>query len=41
VVKAGRSTTINWPTGNDGYYDVVIAANTSDGFHGRYAGRLA
>jgi hypothetical protein len=24
-----------------GYYDVVITANTSDGFRRRYAGRIA
>jgi hypothetical protein len=25
----------------DGYYDVIITANTSDGFTRRYAGRIA
>ena len=33
--------TINWPTDRYGYYDVVITANTADGFRRRYAGRIA
>jgi len=40
-VKARSSTTISWPTDQYGYYDVVITANTSDGFRRRYAGRIA
>jgi len=32
--------TVNWPTNSDGYYDVIIMANTSDGFTRRYAGRI-
>jgi phospholipase C len=40
-VKAGRSTTISWPTDQYGYYDVVITTNTADGFRRRYAGRIA
>jgi phospholipase C len=38
---AGSTTTINWPTDQFGYYDVVITANTADGFRRRYAGRIA
>ncbi len=41
TVKARSSTTISWPTDQYGYYDVVITANTSDGFRRRYAGRIA
>jgi len=41
TVQAGRATTISWPTGRYGYYDVVITANTPDGFRRRYAGRIA
>jgi phospholipase C len=41
TVRAGSPSTISWPTGQYGYYDVVITANTSDGFRRRYAGRIA
>ncbi len=41
TVQAGRATTISWPTDPYGYYDVVITADTSDGFRRRYAGRIA
>jgi phospholipase C len=45
VATAGRtpggSITISWPTDQYGYYDVVITANTADGFRRRYAGRVA
>jgi phospholipase C len=41
TVKLGRPKTISWPTDHYGYYDVVITANTSDGFRRRYAGRIA
>ena len=41
TVKARSSTAISWPTDEYGYYDVVITANTSDGFRRRYAGRIA
>jgi phospholipase C len=41
TVKAGDPRRINWPTDRDGYYDVVIATNTADGFRRRYAGRIA
>jgi phospholipase C len=37
----GRPKTISWPTDQYGYYDVVITANTADGFRRRYAGRIA
>jgi phospholipase C len=32
--------TVDWPTNSDGYYDVIITANTSGGFTRRYAGRI-
>jgi phospholipase C len=35
------SKTVKWAASADGYYDVVITANTSDGFTRRYAGRIA
>jgi phospholipase C len=41
TVSHNRSAVISWPTNSDGYYDVVITANTSDGFRRRYAGRIA
>ena len=37
---ANGSTTVTWPVDSDGYYDVIITANTSDGFTRRYAGRI-
>ena len=40
-VKGGSAKTVSWPANQDGYYDVVITANTSDGFRRRYAGRIA
>ena len=40
-VTPGSPWSINWPTDQDGYYDVVITANTADGFRRRYAGRIA
>jgi phospholipase C len=40
-VKAGNHKTISWPASQYGYYDVVITANTADGFRRRYAGRVA
>ncbi len=33
--------TVTWPTDEDGYYDVIVTANTGDGFTRRYAGRIA
>ena len=41
TVKGGASKTVNWPVNADGYYDVVITANSGDGFRRRFAGRLA
>src|ERR1700691_2728816 len=41
TVKSGAATTVSWPTNQYGYYDVVITANTTDGFRRRYAGRIA
>jgi phospholipase C len=43
TVRAGfaRPRIVNWPTDADGYYDVTVTANTSDGFTRRYAGRIA
>jgi phospholipase C len=41
TVRLGSPKTISWPTDQYGYYDVVITANTTDGFRRRYAGRIA
>jgi phospholipase C len=41
TVNGGGSTAVSWPTDPYGYYDVIITANTSDGFTRRYAGRIA
>jgi len=41
TVGGGASTSVSWPADADGYYDVIITANTSDGFTRRYAGRIA
>jgi phospholipase C len=41
TVTLGRPRAISWPTDQFGYYDVVITANTADGFRRRYAGRVA
>jgi phospholipase C len=41
TVHAGATRQVAWPADPDGYYDVVITANTSDGFTRRYAGRAA
>lgn len=41
TVPGGGTKTVSWPANPDGYYDVVITANTSDGFRRRYAGRIA
>ena len=40
-VKLGSPRTVSWPTDQYGYYDVVITANSADGFRRRYAGRIA
>ncbi|MGH3293400.1 MAG: phospholipase domain-containing protein [Trebonia sp.] len=39
-IGANGSTNVTWPVDSDGYYDVIITANTSDGFTRRYAGRV-
>jgi phospholipase C len=41
TVRHGASKKVSWPANQDGYYDVVITASTSDGFRRRYAGRIA
>jgi phospholipase C len=41
TVGAHGSKNVTWPVDADGYYDVNITANTSDGFTRRYAGRIA
>jgi phospholipase C len=41
TVGANGSTSFKWPVDADGYYDVIITANSSDGFTRRYAGRIA
>ena len=41
TVGANGSTNVTWPVDSNGYYDVIITANTSDGFTRRYAGRIA
>ena len=41
TVAGGGSTPVSWPVDDNGYYDVIITANTSDGFTRRYAGRIA
>ncbi|MFD0638409.1 phospholipase domain-containing protein [Catenulispora yoronensis] len=39
-VAAGQSKQVTWPTA-DGYYDVVMTADTGTGWTHRYAGRIA
>lgn len=39
-VAAGASKTVSWPT-SEGYYDVVMTADTGTGWTHRYAGRIA
>jgi phospholipase C len=41
TVGANGSTKVKWPVDADGYYDVIVTANTGDGFTRRYAGRIA
>ncbi|HKD87787.1 MAG TPA: phospholipase C, phosphocholine-specific [Streptosporangiaceae bacterium] len=42
TVTVGSSpVTVAWPANVDGYYDIIVTANTSDGFTRRYAGRIA
>ncbi|MEV4557726.1 alkaline phosphatase family protein [Kitasatospora sp. NPDC049285] len=39
-VAPGATQTVDWPTA-DGYYDVVLTADTGTGWKHRYAGRVA
>ncbi|MFJ4166146.1 alkaline phosphatase family protein [Microbacterium sp. NPDC089698] len=39
-VKPGATETVTWPT-SEGYYDVVVTADTNSGWKHRYAGRVA
>jgi phospholipase C len=39
-VKGGESAEVDWPT-QDGYYDVIVTADTGNGWTQRYAGRVA
>jgi phospholipase C len=41
TVNGGGSSPVSWPTDPYGYYDVIITADTADGFTRRYAGRIA
>ena len=41
TIRSGGSRAVEWPTDADGYYDVIITTDTSDGFKRRYAGRIA
>jgi phospholipase C len=40
TVAGGGSTTVSWPVDANGYHDVIVTANTTDGFTRRYAGRI-
>lgn len=40
-VGFGQHVSIHWPTNEYGYYDVIVTADTSDGFTHRYAGRIS
>ncbi|HEY3906400.1 MAG TPA: phospholipase C, phosphocholine-specific [Streptosporangiaceae bacterium] len=39
-VARGGKQAVDWPTNADGYYDVIITADSGDGFLRRYAGRI-
>ncbi|AUG81190.1 hypothetical protein CFP65_6540 [Kitasatospora sp. MMS16-BH015] len=39
-VAPGATTQVSWPT-SDGYYDLVLTADTGNGWRHRYAGRIA
>jgi phospholipase C len=41
TVGANGPASVTWPVDPNGYHDVIITANTSDGFTRRYAGRIA
>jgi phospholipase C len=34
------TTTVSWPADDNGYYDVIVTANSADGYTRRYAGRI-
>jgi phospholipase C len=40
VVGGGGTATVDWPTDQDGYYDVIITDTSDSGFRHRYAGRI-
>jgi phospholipase C len=40
AVSYNGSTTVGWPVNANGYYDVIIKADTADGYTRRYAGRI-
>ncbi|MBO0836889.1 MAG: DUF756 domain-containing protein, partial [Actinobacteria bacterium] len=41
TVGFGQNVQVTWPTSSYGYYDVIITADTNDGFTQRYAGRIS
>ena len=41
AVDYNGTSTVSWPVDANGYYDVIVTANTSDGYTRRYAGRIA
>jgi phospholipase C len=41
AVDYNGTSTVSWPVDANGYYDVIMTANTADGFTRRYAGRIA
>jgi phospholipase C len=41
TVRFGQRVMVDWPTSQYGYYDVIITADTSDGFTHRYAGKIS
>ncbi|HEY2552769.1 MAG TPA: phospholipase C, phosphocholine-specific [Streptosporangiaceae bacterium] len=40
-VRVNNNSHVDWPTNADGYYDVTVTADSSDGFLRRFAGRIA
>ncbi|MBO0730645.1 MAG: DUF756 domain-containing protein [Acidimicrobiaceae bacterium] len=40
AVHPGNQHVVDWPTNEYGYYDVIVTANTSDGFTYRFAGHI-
>jgi phospholipase C len=39
-IALNGSATITWPVDANGYYDVIVKADTADGYTRRYAGRI-